>query len=199
MIMGLTAAGLAGALLYSWARPEYKRGLIIGDSMLATPVFTQHLRNMTEASWENIARVGAPSAEIVRQLRASLANGGQYDVVVVSAGGNDMAGSLTATKQNLSRIVKMAHADGARVVLLTEPPFRSYARASQDAVRRSEASRRWVLLGGPGADHVVDLHSVLGDPQRPGHINPEYDSGDGLHPSRRGRELVARAVAHALR
>ena len=38
------------------------------------------------------------------------------------------------------------------------------------------------------------LNKALEDPDRPNHFLPEYDSGDHLHPSKKGYERMAAEV-----
>lgn len=195
-IAGVSALGVGVlALSQLFSKREYTSGLIIGDSMLATPIFTNALRRMTGIEWQNVAVVGRNSAAILRQLQRNF-RPGVHDVVVASVGGNDGDRSLRYTQENISAIARTVEGAGADLVLLTEPPMRDYARANRDSIARNEASRRWVASGATGARYVVDLHRLIGDGR--GHILDEFDAGDGLHPNRRGRLLIARRVVQRI-
>jgi lysophospholipase L1-like esterase len=174
----------------------YTRGLIAGDSMVASPVLTQGLTSLTGIPWDNVAVVGRTSGAILRQLQQSL-RPGVHRVVVVSAGGNDGPGALESTKRNLQAISDLVRAGGADLVLLTEPPFRRYRGVSAAGIERSEASRRWVLRGGAPARHVVDLHRILG--RGTAYLRRDYDGGDGVHPNRTGRMAIAREIHGRIR
>lgn len=176
------------------------RGLVVGDSIVATPVLTRALQQFTGFPWDNSAVAGRNSEQIVGQVQRALRRG-VHDVLLVSVGANDGNRSLDGTQRNVRSIVETARGRGATVVVLTEPPLRSYrgmghSIQSQQAVARSEASRQWVLGGGSGADFVVDLHRVLGGGSA--RLRPDLDSGDGVHPNTTGREAIAQAVARII-
>lgn len=193
-VLAITGAGVGTLLTRSRIvrSKTYRNGLIVGDSLSASPVLTRTLTQLTHIHWVNVAIPGRNSRQVLQQVQESL-HPEHYDIVVVSAGGNDGERSLEWTQQNLRGIVALAQRAGADVVLFTEPPFRAYRSVSPAALRRSEASRAWALGGGTGARYVVDLHRVLGNgnPQ----LLPSLDAGDGLHPNRTGQERIAQAVA----
>lgn len=195
VVVVLVAAGTALRQGVGAPRRSYRRGLIAGDSMNASPVLTRALRQLTGIPWDNTAIVGKNSQQIVDQVRGGF-RPGEHDVVVVSVGGNDGNRELVWTQRNIEEIARMVRSGGADLVLLTEPPFRSYRGARAEAVRRSEASRSWVLSGVPGVRFVVDLHRVLGGGGAS--ILPRFDGGDGLHPNVAGRTELARTVARAI-
>ena len=43
-------------------------------------------------------------------------------------------------------------------------------------------------------DGCIDFDAALRDPENPDHFLPEYDSGDHLHPSRKGYERMAAEI-----
>jgi len=182
-----------GVALATFRRRSYRNGLIIGDSLVATPILTRALHELTGTQWTNVGVSGRNSDAILEQLRDNF-RPAYHEIVVVSAGANDGARDLEWTQGHLQRIVRLARRGGANVVLFSEPPMQGYVGALQrpDALARSEASRRWVLRGGSGATSVVDLHRVLGGGSST--ILPQYDGGDHLHPNRAGRLAMARAV-----
>lgn len=194
--LGVAALGVgATAILAATSRRrQYTHGLIVGDSMLASPLFTRSLQQLTRIPWDNVAVSGRNSQVILQQVLDNF-RPGVHDVVVASAGANDGARNLRWTQENLVRLSAAVRASGADLVIFTEPPLRSYRRAGDVSlgIERSEANRRWVMGGGARARHVVDLHRVLGDGR--GGIKREFDGGDGLHPNRAGRVAMARAVA----
>ena len=191
----LGVGGIAWALS-NRCTGTYTRGLIAGDSMVATPIFTQGLVRLTSIPWDNVAVVGRTSGAILRQVQRNF-RPGVHKVVVVSAGANDGAGALEATKRNLQVISALVKSGGADLVLFTEPPFRRYRAAATAGVERSEASRRWVLSGGARAHHIIDLHRILG--MGTSYILSSYDGGDGLHPNRAGRMAMVREVHSRIR
>lgn len=170
-----------------------RRGLVLGDSMLASPVLTRELERLTGFSWDNYAVVGQNSertrGEALRRLQP-----GVYGVLLVSTGANDGGGSPERTRANQQAIYNQAQATGTGVILLSEPPMRGYRRFPPAAVQRHDAVR--AFAGGGVSDSYVDLYQLWGD--RGGRLRAEYDAGDHLHPNVNGRQLLARQVAHVL-
>jgi lysophospholipase L1-like esterase len=117
--------------------------------------------------------------------------------VVVDLGVNDI---LHGREQSGARIVaglkdltRQAHARGLRVIGSTLTPFGTHA--GYDAVK--EAAREQVntaIRSGGVFDAVVDFDRALRDPYAPDRLRPDYDSGDGLHPSDAGYRAMARAL-----
>ena len=66
----------------------------------------------------------------------------------------------------------------------TDAPFRQEMRHEYN-----EFIRTTDLIDG-----CIDFDKVLRDPERPNYFLPEYDSGDHLHPSKRGYERMAMEV-----
>ena len=91
------------------------------------------------------------------------------------------------------RLIAEAHARHIRIFGATLLPFRGagYYTAQGEATR--EAVNAWIR--GSGAfDGVIDFDRVMRDPADPLRLNPEYDSGDHLHPGDAGYLAMANAV-----
>jgi lysophospholipase L1-like esterase len=180
-------------------RPQLRPGTVvaIGNSMTAArgsyaTRLGQILRPLG-GTVRTVARSGASTAWMREQALAQLAQL-RPDTVIVLGGVNDGAGR--GTIPNLRAIYQAARGQGARVVALTELPWRGYARWLPAAQDRQDAARRWLLAGGDGlVDVVVDTHTALADPARPGYLDPRYDSGDHLHPNATGQRRIAQLVA----
>lgn len=141
---------------------------------------------------DKVARVGASSAWVRQNALERLASA-TYDTVIVLAGVND--GNGRSTISNLRDIYSAARAQGARVVAVTELPWRGYPSWSAAAQARQDDTNRWILSGGDGLVFAaVDAYSALSDPTRPGYLAPQYDSGDGLHLNAAGQRRLAQVV-----
>ena len=199
VILGIAVLGIGATALValSQGKRQYRRGLIVGDSMTASPIITGILRQMTGFPWDNVAVSGQNSSQILSQVQEHFFPG-KHDVVLVSIGANDGARPLSYTQNNVDALSRIVRGAGADLVIFSEPPLRGYRgfRDRPDALTRSAEHRVWVLRGGSKARYVIDLHRVIGD--YTGRIREEFDAGDGLHPNRAGRVAMAREVVRRI-
>jgi lysophospholipase L1-like esterase len=93
----------------------------------------------------------------------------------------------------LQQLVKQAHDKGVKVLLGTVPPFKNspYWTEASEAMR--SAVNRWIRSR-QDVDGVIDFDAALRSPSDAQALNPLYDSGDHLHPSRAGHAAMAAAV-----
>ena len=131
------------------------------------------------------------------------------DWVICLLGGNDARRlgpdpaktlvSLDETVRNLEALRALGGRVGARWVWITPPTVNEERIAAHPVFAPS--GMRWrnadvvaigdAMLGMP--DPVVDLRPVFGRPARPELVDP-----DGVHPSLRGQQAIARALVEAL-
>jgi lysophospholipase L1-like esterase len=89
--------------------------------------------------------------------------------------------------QAYKQIVSRVHAFGIPVFCSTIGPFmapdtsiQSYAEPTREQTR--QRINHWIRNSG-AFDAVIDFDDVLRDPCNPSYLNPEYNSGDYLHPN----------------
>lgn len=133
-----------------------------------------------------------PSA-LSRLDRDVLAQPGVADVIVME-GTNDLGHSppqpAAVIIDGLRRIIERSQAAGLRVHLGTLPPR---SDVSTEQVRILNDVNTWIRSQRI-SDSTIDFHAVLRDPNDSDRLNPQYDSGDGLHPSSAGYEAMANAI-----
>nr|WP_255426270.1 GDSL-type esterase/lipase family protein [Pseudonocardia sp. C8] len=136
---------------------------------------------------------GAGDAPLTRFDTDVTGVAGVRDVLLL-AGTNDLAAGAGPDEliAGIQAFAQRARASGLRVFLTTIPP----AAAGEHGTRATAAARdrvnAWLRADGPRyADGVVDAATALADPGDPRRLRPEYDSGDGLHPSAAGYRAVA--------
>lgn len=120
------------------------------------------------------------------------------EVVFVELGINDIIRRPNQTDParivaGLKALTRQAHARGLRVVGSTLMPFGGNPRHTD----RLEAVRDRVndaVRSGDVFDRTVDFDRLLRDPYAPDRLRPDYDSGDGLHPSDAGYAAMGRFV-----
>lgn len=80
-----------------------------------------------------------------------------------------------------------------RILLATIPPFGASEFHSAAAERDRQEINHWVEANWPSED-VIDLATMLASPADTVRLNPDFDSGDGLHPNEKGKAVIAAAV-----
>lgn len=96
----------------------------------------------------------------------------------------------------LRQLVARAHAKGIKVYGATLLPKagvqKPFLHTPEAQAKRREVNA-WIRDSG-AFDAVVDFERLMGDPARPDHLAPAYDSGDHLHPNDAGYKAMASAI-----
>lgn len=97
------------------------------------------------------------------------------------------------------QMILKAHAHGIVAIGATILPFAGsgYYHPGQASEADRQAVNQWIRTPGH-FDAVIDLDKITRDPQHPDHLLPNYDSGDGLHPSPAGYAAMANAIPLSL-
>ena len=147
-----------------------------------------------------------PSA-LARLDRDVLAqDGAKYLIVLESI--NDIGRLARLTSPNdevdaqqlefgLSQIVQAAHAHGIKAFGATLTPYQGAGYYTDAGEKMREAVNDWIRTSGV-FDGVCDFDKATQDPQNPLEFNPQYDSGDHLHPNDAGYRAMARSIDLAL-
>ncbi|HVT73741.1 MAG TPA: SGNH/GDSL hydrolase family protein [Lacunisphaera sp.] len=126
--------------------------------------------------------------------------------VIVFEGVNDLGTAVGARRRGESgasardvimayeQMIVRAHLKGLRIYGATITPFDGFAMYNDD---RSEAERaevnQWIRTSGK-FDAVIDFDAMTRDPQHPSRLAAAVDSGDHLHPSAAGYQLMADGI-----
>jgi lysophospholipase L1-like esterase len=93
------------------------------------------------------------------------------------------------------QMIAQAHAHGIRVYGATLTPYQGSDYYHPDA--RSESDRvrinQWIRTT-HALDGVIDFDAAVSDPARAGHLAPQFDSGDHLHPGPAGYARMGEAI-----
>lgn len=89
------------------------------------------------------------------------------------------------------QIVDAAHEHGILIIGSTIMPYGHDSSDKSEQVR--EAVNKWIRTSGT-FDDVVDLDKVMADPANPTRLNPQYDSGDHVHPNDAGYRAMASSI-----
>jgi lysophospholipase L1-like esterase len=172
-----------------------RRLLIVGDSTAVGTGASTPQASMAgllgqafpQLAIENRAQDGARMAGVLGQLQ----EGGNFDVVLVQAGGNDVIrlSELDALNADVERVARRAAELAPQVVLMPcgnvgNAPF-FFAPVSGWMTRRSRALHRFVAAAAMrhGATYVNLFHERDDDPFV---REPSLNASDGLHPSDSG-------------
>jgi lysophospholipase L1-like esterase len=108
------------------------------------------------------------------------------------------AAELIAAQQQL---IDRAHAHGLKIIGATLTPFEGAAYFTADGETKRQAINTWIRTGKGGPttnsavyDGVIDFDAATRDPQTPTKFNPQFDSGDHLHPNDAGYQAMANAI-----
>lgn len=134
-----------------------------------------------------------------RLNRDVIAQPGATDVIVLE-GINDIGQyppSVSAEQiiQGLKQIATQCHAHGLNVYAGTLTPTRGTGERYSSPT--GEAKREMVnefIRSNEYFDDVIDFDAAIQDPDQPDRMDPDFDSGDHLHPNDAGYEAMADAI-----
>jgi lysophospholipase L1-like esterase len=100
----------------------------------------------------------------------------------------------------LRQLAERAHEKGIRIYGATLTPFIGvpffgYYSDEKEAIRK--AVNEWIRTSHV-FDGLIDFEKAVEDPANPGHLKPEFDSGDHLHPKDEGYSAMAGAIDLAM-
>jgi lysophospholipase L1-like esterase len=101
--------------------------------------------------------------------------------------------SALAIVEGYQRIVTLAHTDGLKIFAATLTPFQGARYWTPGGEAKREAVNHWIRTSG-AFDGVIDFAAAVADPGDPERLNPNYDSGDHLHPNAHGYRAMAAAI-----
>ncbi|MHA7833470.1 MAG: GDSL-type esterase/lipase family protein, partial [Algiphilus sp.] len=137
--------------------------------------------------------------------------------VLVMIGTNDSGNALPGQVPNseamiagYTQLIERAHAAGLKIILGSIPPAEGTVtdglpvlgrlglpvgimHGTAEARQSRDAINAWIRAQ-TLSDGIVDFDACLEDPQRPGYLASEYNSGDNLHPNPAGYRAMADCV-----
>jgi lysophospholipase L1-like esterase len=96
-------------------------------------------------------------------------------------------------------MIARAHDHGIKAIGATIMPYAGSGYYHPDAANEADRQAINAWIRAPGHfDAVVDFDRLMRDPKRPTYLRPDYDLGDGLHPSVKGYQAMGNAVPLSL-
>jgi lysophospholipase L1-like esterase len=109
-------------------------------------------------------------------------------------GGRENASPTAADVIGAHRqIIERAHARGLKIIGATLTPFEGAGYYTAVGEAKRQAVNQWIRTS-KAYDGVIDFDAALRDPAQPTKFLPKYDSGDHLHPSDAGYEVMANTI-----
>lgn len=140
---------------------------------------------------------------LARTDRDVLAQNGVHYVIVLEsindighlAGARSAADQVTAQQLELGlrQIADAAHQHGIKAFGATLTPYGGAGYYSDKGEQIREEVNNWIRSSGT-FDGVVDFDKITRDPQNPNRFNPQFDSGDHLHPSDAGYKAMGDGI-----
>ncbi len=123
--------------------------------------------------------------------------------VILFIGVNDI-GESADTQQTFDsltchflRFIDLAHRQGLPVMACTVTPFEGHSYFTPEHETLRQRFNQWLLTQVP-VERVIDLDSVLRDPNHPSSIPVCLQDNDGLHPSPLGHRVIGEKVAQTI-
>lgn len=94
------------------------------------------------------------------------------------------------------QVVERVKGRGVRIFGGTLLPFEGTPDSrfyTAEGERKRQAVNAWIRTS-HAFDAVVDFDAAMRDPNRPSRLNPDYDSGDHIHPNDRGYQRMAAEI-----
>ncbi|KAJ7689479.1 extracellular GDSL-like lipase/acylhydrolase [Mycena rosella] len=176
--------------------------------MQQNPATSQIAVNNQAAGGNRILADGLGPNALGRIDRDVLSQSGvKYAMIFEGVNDIGVADATTAAQTDIGnrviaafqQIVTRVHAHGIPIFAATITPFGAPANESSiqpysSPVREITRQRvnTWIRTSGV-FDAVIDFDKVVADPAIPSQLNPEFNSGDFLHPNHAGYEAIAAA------
>jgi lysophospholipase L1-like esterase len=169
---------------------------------LGTNKATRHLGVVNQGIQGNqVLKDGAGVSALARFERDVLSRAGVKWVILLEGvndinvqGSSDGPGALTAEDLiwGYRQIIERAHIAGLRVMGATVMPEEGVRLANERTEGIRQTVNRWIRAKG-NFDAVVDFDAAVRDPQHPGKLRTEFNSGDNIHLSDAGYQALADA------
>lgn len=115
--------------------------------------------------------------------------------IIHSCGPNPISSPVTSEEiiAGLKKYIQWAHEKEMKIFGATILPFGGYRGITSLEELKRQAVNKWIRESGE-FDAVIDFEFATQNPESPRELLPVYDSGDHLHPSKKGAKAMAYSI-----
>lgn len=194
----VNAAFIGSAVIDTVAMERSHSVYCLGDSLTETTTYPNKLDTLLGAGWRvhNRGIGGERTDHILARYTAEVLNAGDGEYIVVLAGINDVIADIAAAtiETNLQTIYTACKAAGMAVVAVTITPYKTHVSWSAPRQAVIDAVNTWILATATNIDYRIDAYSVMEDPAAADTLLAAYDSGDHIHLSTAGYNLLGTTI-----
>jgi lysophospholipase L1-like esterase len=169
----------------------------MGDSLTYAGTYEAQLLSLLGSLWTvtNNGIGGNTTTQMLARFSADCLTGGA-EYIVIWGGVNDvLTGVAAATiESNLQAMYTAAQASGKTVVSINISPCKNFATWDAGKQTVLDAVNTWIAGTATGIDYKIDAYTLLEDPGAADTLLAAYDSGDHLHLTATGYNLVGTTV-----
>jgi lysophospholipase L1-like esterase len=171
----------------------------IGDSLTYFKERNGGLNALLGDLWilHNCGIASNSTTQMRARFTAAIITSGDADYVIIWGGINDInnGDSAATIEANLQSMYSEAHNSGAVVVAINITPWNGLAAGKQTIL---DNVNTWIANTAINIDYKIDAYTLLEDPDSADHLLAGYNSGDGLHLSATGYNVVDEAIVAAV-
>lgn len=168
----------------------------MGDSItyLGIANLSPFLNNLTGTTWtvNNKGVNGETTTQMEARFNTDVITPGNAKVVTILGGVNDAAldVAVATTESKLQSMYTAAHNEGIIVVALTITPWKGSSLWSSARQTAIETINNWIKNTATNIDYIIDTYELLEDPNTAQTLLAAYDSGDHIHLSTAGKDVM---------
>lgn len=157
--------------------------------------FVKKLRkSLPDIEFDCFTKVGASASFFLDQYNDNVKGKGYSDIIVFGGlNGLNNDNGLKSTQSNLSKIFQSAEAEKVRVIVTGSQPFKGYSSWTNTWGDNLKTNNAWVATKPHGVDVFVDIYPFV-DKNKDDALDSEFDSGDHLHMSGKGHDILYNEV-----
>jgi lysophospholipase L1-like esterase len=171
----------------------------MGDSLTYNGRYESTLLSLLGAGWTitNKGTSGQKTSQMLERFTTDvidLAPG----YVIIWGGVNDLFSSIATTTSNLAAMYLAAQNANIKVISVNISPCGGVVYEGENTQTWLQTINSWIATPAENTDYRVDVYSALKDPDNLTHLLSTYDSGDHMHLSNAGYDVVANAIHDAV-